>query len=854
MRVALEAGWLDLDAGLYVAGGRAEALRPMETRLLRYLAERAGSAVHQDELLERVWGYSPRVRSRTVRVTVGRIRRRIEADPKEPRHLVTRPGEGYALCPAAEEQARARSGLVGRTADLRAIADALRRFSCVVMVGPGGVGKTALARVHAAGIVGGVWVDGRSARTVEELEELALATTGTSGDALVRMLSRAALVVVDDVERIDGVSVLLERWSVAGVRLLVTSRRQLTIDGAATFEVLPLDATAMAELLEQTWLRVAVNQDVDVAPLVPAMGGLPLAAELTSAWAPLLSPAELAQRLQRHALEDPARSDRHGSLSVVLEQSLQLLRPEELQALVVLATCPGGVGLEDAEALVEVRPLSCLLALRRHSLVHRTLTEDGRERLELLPPVREHVRRTQPSDDARRRQALHYGDRARDVVEQLHTPRAVEAWWWLVAEAANLRVALRHEAPDELQRWALIYGLDHLGRQRGPQAQHRLDLAFGERLTGDARAWWRVAVGRWTRNAGELEAAHELLVDAQEDAGVWASLAAVELARCQVFIGKTDDAWISARRALAVARDGIERSVALRGLAILHNAAGESDKAVALLSDAHELATSGSPEQLAETKSELAEVLAEVGERGAMEMFDEALAIQEAQGFEWGKAGTLSRKGGVMTHLHERLEVQRQCLAIAREFGNVRVELHAGWRLAQLAMEAGELELEGELTDAIEHARGVGDPNLVGILLLNRAHMRCDREAYAEADRDYEEARVCVAGTGMDLHMGTVMSMSGMGAACAGRRELAIERIEHALLLWKEQRPALPALHGLLGVLCGERSLVDPDDDLGPWFLWAFDGGPEPEWPSPEESWVVRQIRRGKICLPERHP
>ena len=45
MRVPLETGWLDLEAGLFVAVEAPEPLRPLETRLLRYLADRLGQPV-----------------------------------------------------------------------------------------------------------------------------------------------------------------------------------------------------------------------------------------------------------------------------------------------------------------------------------------------------------------------------------------------------------------------------------------------------------------------------------------------------------------------------------------------------------------------------------------------------------------------------------------------------------------------------------------------------------------------------------------------------------------------------------------------------------------------------------------
>lgn len=87
MRIELDDGWLDLDAGLVHRSGEPTALSTMERRLLAFLAEHLGEPVPQETLLEEVWGYGPTVETRTVRVTVGRIRKKIEVDPKKPRHL-----------------------------------------------------------------------------------------------------------------------------------------------------------------------------------------------------------------------------------------------------------------------------------------------------------------------------------------------------------------------------------------------------------------------------------------------------------------------------------------------------------------------------------------------------------------------------------------------------------------------------------------------------------------------------------------------------------------------------------------------------------------------------------------------
>jgi DNA-binding response OmpR family regulator len=77
--------------------GAAVILTPMEFRLLEYLLERRGNVVTREELLENVWSADGGMLSRTVDVHVGGLRKKIEADPRYPRFLLTIKGAGYKL-------------------------------------------------------------------------------------------------------------------------------------------------------------------------------------------------------------------------------------------------------------------------------------------------------------------------------------------------------------------------------------------------------------------------------------------------------------------------------------------------------------------------------------------------------------------------------------------------------------------------------------------------------------------------------------------------------------------------------------------------------------------------------------
>lgn len=77
--------------------GTAVALTPIEFRLLEYLLERRGNVVTREELLENVWSADGGMLSRTVDVHVAGLRKKIEADPRYPRFLLTIKGAGYKL-------------------------------------------------------------------------------------------------------------------------------------------------------------------------------------------------------------------------------------------------------------------------------------------------------------------------------------------------------------------------------------------------------------------------------------------------------------------------------------------------------------------------------------------------------------------------------------------------------------------------------------------------------------------------------------------------------------------------------------------------------------------------------------
>ena len=91
---------IDFDQRLVSVDGRPVSLSKTEYKLLRTLAEHAGMVLSHEMLLERVWGPGYGQEVEFAWVYVRRLRKKIEADPAQPRYIITVPGVGYKLANA----------------------------------------------------------------------------------------------------------------------------------------------------------------------------------------------------------------------------------------------------------------------------------------------------------------------------------------------------------------------------------------------------------------------------------------------------------------------------------------------------------------------------------------------------------------------------------------------------------------------------------------------------------------------------------------------------------------------------------------------------------------------------------
>jgi predicted ATPase/DNA-binding SARP family transcriptional activator len=407
-----------------------------------------------------------------------------------------------SLAPASAPRTAGVDGFVGRTVELRRIAELLAQDDCRLLsvVGPGGVGKTRLAQragqelaarfpdgvmfVQLDDVTSGNEVGVRLAR------ELGI-RLGRGAEPLDQVIdsvrSQHALLVLDNFEHLAAEAALLERLLNGCPRLsiLVTSRVRLAV---AMERLLPLEGLPCPEiedrdrvesfdavrLFAQAARRVGavVDPHTDAAAIVDVcrqVEGLPLALELAGAWTRVLScdaiAAELRSGTELLNAVDPARPARHASMEVVFEHSWRRLGASERDALAKLSVFRGGFSNEAARAVANAS-LPILGALADKSLVRK----DG-ARL-LMHPLVQQLAATRLDVEARasteRAHALYF----HRLLAQLK--RAVEAGdrdalRLMDAECENCRAAWRwsaaHDGVDAASRSAatMLHFCDHRG-------------------------------------------------------------------------------------------------------------------------------------------------------------------------------------------------------------------------------------------------------------------------------------------------------------------------------------------------------------------------------------------------------
>ena len=87
--------WVDFNTGQAKGVDGEFYLTSKETLVMNLLIANRGKVVSRDELLEKVWGYSPNTETRTVDNFISRLRKYFEKKPQSPRYIVTVREKGY---------------------------------------------------------------------------------------------------------------------------------------------------------------------------------------------------------------------------------------------------------------------------------------------------------------------------------------------------------------------------------------------------------------------------------------------------------------------------------------------------------------------------------------------------------------------------------------------------------------------------------------------------------------------------------------------------------------------------------------------------------------------------------------
>jgi len=90
---------VDLNKEEVLRDGTPLELTAKEFGLLRYFLSKPNERISRQVLLEQVWGYNRLLQTRTVDLHVAQLRQKVEANPKEPRHILTVFRSGYRFVP-----------------------------------------------------------------------------------------------------------------------------------------------------------------------------------------------------------------------------------------------------------------------------------------------------------------------------------------------------------------------------------------------------------------------------------------------------------------------------------------------------------------------------------------------------------------------------------------------------------------------------------------------------------------------------------------------------------------------------------------------------------------------------------
>jgi len=424
-------GWeLRPEGRVLLVNGAPVQIGSRAFELLLTLVRRRGTMVSRSELLEAVWP-GLFVEENNISVQITSLRKLLGA-----KTIVTVPGRGYQLSaePLVEKEPAAATAppvsagpeLLGREADLAALGAHLVDAPLTTIVGPGGVGKTVLARAafsrHCAQLrAPGHWIDLAPIREQRQVIPLIAKSLGIEmidpdqdADGLMAALGQTeAFVALDNCEHlIEEVSrfIGLARQVAPRLRWLATSREPLRVVGETVHRLEPLSVPTgrvsavqaaaygsialLCRRVADTDRRFFVDEHnlASAIELCAQLDGLPLAIEMAANRVATFGLDDvcgrLGQRLKLLKAGASGRVPRHQTLQATYDWSYSLLSTCEQAVFRRLGPFLGGFRADMAQRVVSDADeggtvdswaaLDAIGALVDKSLVQRAVDEPGR--------------------------------------------------------------------------------------------------------------------------------------------------------------------------------------------------------------------------------------------------------------------------------------------------------------------------------------------------------------------------------------------------------------------------------------------------------------------------------------------